>query len=467
MNYTIRKTIFNLGLVQKRNFIKILLSVLIVVIPSLALSASTKTQQNNSLPLADIQRFTSVVEHVKNYYVNPVEDNELFENAIRGMLSGLDPHSAYLDKEEFEDLKFSTTGKFGGLGIEVTMQDGFIRVISPIDDTPAQKAGVQSGDIIVRLDGAPIKGVSLKEAVDKMRGKPGTSISLTIIREGENQPLEIKVVRDIINVVSVKTRLLDKHYGYVRISNFQSDTAKELIKNLSNLQKEAKNSLKGIILDLRNNPGGVLDASVQIADAFLDHKKIKYDGVIVFTKGRMASSQIKEVSRSGDMLNGAPIIVLVNGGSASASEIVAGALQDHKRAIVMGTKTFGKGSVQTILPLKDQRGLKLTTALYYTPNGKSIQAKGIEPDVIVENVLIPKPKEEEKVTLFFSEKDLERHLENNNEKTSNVDKEKMKKDLEKDLIQGLDDGNGDVPLLYRDYQLNEALNMLKGMALVK
>lgn len=469
---------------SKTSLIKALLLMLLVAMPTLAVSATvpadnidTKNTREAKLPVEDIQRFTTVLEHVKNYYVNPVEDDKLFESAIRGMLAGLDPHSAYLDKEEFEDLKLTTTGKFGGLGIEVTMQDGFIRVISPIDDTPAQKAGVKAGDLIVRLDDTPVKGLSLREAVDKMRGKKGSIITLTIIREKEVKPLIIKVVRDIINVKSVKTKLLDKNYGYIRISNFQNDTGAELINAVKKLKQEAKDDLRGVILDLRNNPGGVLEASVQVADTFLDMKKLKYDGLIVYTKGRMPSSQMKEEAHSTDILNGAPMVILVNSGSASASEIVAGALQDHKRALIVGTKTFGKGSVQTVLPLRDNRGLKLTTALYYTPKGRSIQAEGIIPDIIVEEVLVPEPKDKDKAVNFLvSEKDLENHLElkakvvkpaiSETPDTEKKDDNSIKLD-ELDAVDPLaiDGKNKDKPLIYRDYQLNEALNILKGMHL--
>jgi carboxyl-terminal processing protease len=401
---------------------------------------------DEKLPITDLDRFTTVIEHIKNYYVKPVDDSALFEGAIRGMLAGLDPHSAYLDKEEFADLKASTSGKFGGLGIEVTLDDGLIKVISPLDGSPAAKAGVLAGDLIVRIDDTAVKDLSLRDAVERMRGKAGTDVYLTVLRQGETKPLKLKLTREIINVQSVHSKMVDNGYAYVRISQFQNETGTELAKELKSLLAKSNGKLKGLILDLRNNPGGVLDASVQTASAFLDKDKIGYDKVVVFTKGRLASSQIKEKATGKDMLSGTPIVVLVNGGSASAAEIVAGALQDHKRAVIVGTKTFGKASVQTVLPLKDQRGLKLTTALYYTPAGTSIQARGIIPDIVVENVNIPKPKPASSTEgdLAIHEADLEGHLETKPE-TDAVAK-----------VPGKDDAS-----MYSDYQLYEALNVLK------
>jgi carboxyl-terminal processing protease len=429
-------------------------------------STTTSASANNDkLPLADLQRFTTIVEHIKNYYVKSVDDSTLFENAMKGMLSGLDPHSSYLDKDDYADLKAATTGKFGGLGIEVLPEDGLIRVISPIDDTPAQRAGIHAGDIIVRLNETPVKGLSLREAIEMMRGEKGTSINLTIIRQGETKPLKIAVTRDTINVRSVRSEILDNNFGYVRVSQFQSNSGEEFMQAVKGLKKTSENNLKGLIIDLRNNPGGVLDASVQIANTFLDKDKLKYDGLIVYTKGRMNGSQIKEKAHNGDLLSGAPIIVMVNGGSASASEIVAGALQDHHRALIVGTQTFGKGSVQTVLPLKDNRGLKLTTALYYTPAGRSIQADGIKPDITIQNLKIPTADTESSL-LLLREEDLKGHLANGNHKDSTVSSTPVtsvasgsKKILGKD--------GKELPLVNRDYQLFEALNILKGLALLK
>lgn len=416
-----------------------------------------KTQSNEQepLPLDDLQRFTSVVEQIRKYYVKPVEDKELFENAIRGMLSGLDPHSAYLDPGEFSDLKASTSGRFGGLGIEVTMEDGIIKVISPIDDTPAQRAGLKSGDLIVRLDDAPVKGMTLKKAVEIMRGERGKPIMLTIVRKGSTQPLKIKVMRDLIQVKSIKTRLLDKQYGYIRISQFQTQSAEDMIAAIDKLNKESNYKLKGIILDLRNNPGGILESSVKVSDAFLDRSKLGSNGLIVYTEGRLPGSEIKEMAHDGDVLNGAPIVVLVNGGSASASEIVAGALQDHKRAMIVGTQTFGKGSVQTVLPLRENHGLKLTTALYFTPSGRSIQAEGIVPDIEIPDIKMPEAKNEEEDNVGnIRESDLEGHLKNST--TTKEAKEPVASNEK-------DEKDENKALLSQDYQLNEALNLLKGL----
>ncbi|HFE32809.1 MAG TPA: S41 family peptidase, partial [Gammaproteobacteria bacterium] len=327
------------------------------------------------LPLNELRTFTEVFARIKKDYVEPVSDKELLENAIRGMLSGLDPHSSYLDPDSFKDLQVGTTGEFGGLGIEVGMEDGFVKVISPIDDTPAQRAGVKAGDLVIRLDEKPVKGMTLRDAVNIMRGKVGSKITLTIIREGEEKPLKITITRAIIKVKSVRQRNLEDGFGYLRISQFQSHTGENLADAIDKLKEENGGKLKGLVLDLRNNPGGVLNAAVEVSDAFLDK------GLIVYTKGRIRDSDMKFNATPRTLLDGAPLVVLVNGGSASASEIVAGALQDHKRALIVGTRTFGKGSVQTILPLNNNTALKLTTARYYTPSGRSIQAEGIEPDI--------------------------------------------------------------------------------------
>lgn len=412
------------------------------------------TNRAEKLPMTELERFTTVLEHVKNYYVTDVTDDALFESSIRGMLSGLDPHSAYLDKEEFADLKASTSGKFGGLGIEVTVDDGFIKVITPIDGTPAAKGGLKSGDLIVRIDDTPVKDLPLRDAVDRMRGKPGSDVTLTLVRKGETKPLKLTLTREIINVKSVTSKIVDKDYGYIRISQFQNETGPELVKQIKELQKQSDGKLKGIVLDLRNNPGGVLDSSVQVASAFLDKDKLGFDKMVVFTKGRLPGSQIKEKATGKDLTNGLPMIVLVNAGSASAAEIVAAALQTHKRAVVLGSQTFGKASVQTVLPLKDQRGLKLTTALYYTPAGVSIQAKGVTPDIIVDEVAIPKPTNTSADELLIHEADLDRHIIN---KTTG--EEASKKVDAKDKTA---DANDKVnPSMYGDYQLYQALNVLK------
>jgi carboxyl-terminal processing protease len=400
-------------------------------------AVASPPEAEKALPLDDLRLFTEVFQRIKTAYVEPVEDSVLLEDALRGMITGLDPHSAYLEPKEFESLQQNTSGEFGGLGIEVGLEDGFVRVITPIDDTPAQRAGVKAGDLITKLDDQPVQGLSLNEAVELMRGKPGSKVVLTIVREGEERPLEIEVIRDIIQVASVRSRLLDEHYAYVRVSQFQVDSGKEVNKHLERLLED---DIKGVVLDLRNNPGGVLQAAVDIGNVFLK------EGLIVYTKGRLAESEQRFSATSATLVPDLPMIVLINGGSASASEIVAGALQDQQRAVVMGQPSFGKGSVQTILPLTQERALKLTTARYYTPNGRSIQAQGIKPDIYVEDA---------ELTLrtdgpdFLKERDLSGHLENGKEENepANASKENS--------------------LAQRDYQLYEALNLLKALVIVK
>jgi carboxyl-terminal processing protease len=400
------------------------------------------------LPFDDLKLFTEIFARIKNDYVKEISDKKLLEQAIEGMVTGLDPHSAYLNEEAYKDMQIGTSGQFGGLGIEVGMEDGFVKVIAPIDDTPAERAGVQAGDLIIRLDDKPVKGMSLNDAVKVMRGKPGTPIVLTIVREGEQKPLKITIVRDIIKVKSVKTRLLDDEYGYVRITQFQSKSGDDMIKAIEKLRDEAAdNHLKGVVLDLRNNPGGVLSAAVAISNAFIDK------GMIVYTQGRSEDSEIKFNATPGDVLDGAPIVVLVNGGSASASEIVAGALQDHKRAVIMGKKTFGKGSVQTIIPMQQNTAIKLTTALYYTPSGRSIQAEGIVPDIELEDVTVEAKAEKDGFT-GLKEADLSGHLSNGNGDSKAKDKKAKTENKE------------EKPLASTDYPLYEALNLLKGMTML-
>ena len=394
-------------------------------------------KEEEQIPFEDLQAFTEVFSKVKSDYVESVDEKKLIEDAIRGMLNGLDPHSSYLNTSEFSDLKIGTTGQFGGLGIEVGMENGFVKVISPIDDTPAFRAGVKASDLIIKLDDKSVKGMTLNEAVKIMRGKPNTSIELTIVREGEPKPLVIKITREIIRVKSVKNRMLEPGYGYVRITNFQSRTTTDLLKAISDLQKEAR--LKGMILDLRNNPGGVLNGAVGVSDAFID------DGLIVYTEGRIDDSSHRYLATPGDSLNGAPLVVLINGGSASASEIVAGALQDHRRGIILGTKSFGKGSVQTIQELRNGSAVKLTTARYFTPHGRSIQATGIEPDIKLSTVKLS--SNDEKARASYSEADLDGSLSNPNGDTNGADN---KKDESEALAES-------------DFQLYEALNLLKGL----
>ncbi len=423
-----------------------------LILMSVSLSIFTAHVQANeeepeSLPLQQLRTFADIFGRIKANYVEPVEDEVLLENAIRGMVSGLDPHSNYLDADDYKELQVGTKGEFGGLGIEVGMEDGFVKVISPIDDTPAQRAGVRSGDLIVRLDDTPVKGLSLNEAVALMRGKPGTSLDLTIVRKGEEKPIKITVVRDIIRVVSIKSRLLDKRFAYLRISQFQANTTSDMLKSLEKLKREVEGPLLGMVLDLRNNPGGVLNAAVSVSDAFLE------SGLIVYTEGRESDSQLRFEAAPDDVLDGAPIVVLVNEGSASASEIVAGALQDQSRAVIMGSRTFGKGSVQTIIPITDTAAVKLTTARYFTPSGRSIQAEGIEPDIKLEDLTVSKA--EKSLVKPIKESNLSGHLMNGNKQGEESGTEDTEKPLEE---------NED--LVKKDYQLGEALNLLRGLAIL-
>ncbi|WJN59990.1 S41 family peptidase [Pseudomonas sp. SO81] len=393
------------------------------------------------LPLEELRTFAEVMDRIKAAYVEPVDDKTLLENAIKGMLSNLDPHSAYLEPEAFAELQESTSGEFGGLGIEVGTEDGFIKVVSPIDDTPASKAGIQPGDLIVKIDGQPTKGLSLMEAVDKMRGKAGSKINLTLVREG-GRPFDVELTRAVIKVKSVKSQLLEDGYGLIRITQFQVNTGEEVGKALAKLRKDNGKKLRGLVLDLRNNPGGVLQAAVEVSDHFL--KK----GLIVYTEGRIANSELRFNADPADASEGVPLVVLINGGSASASEIVAGALQDHKRGVLMGTDSFGKGSVQTVLPLNNDRALKLTTALYFTPNGRSIQAQGIVPDIEVARAKLTREEGGE----LIKEADLAGHLGNGNGGADKPSNGKKKQDPRPQ-----DD----------DYQLSQALNLLKGLSVTR
>lgn len=398
------------------------------------------------IPFDEIRTFAEVFAKVKNDYVETVNDRQLIENAIRGLLEGLDPHSAYLDKEAFLSLQEGTSGEFGGLGIEVSMENGFVKVISPIDDTPAQKAGIKAGDLIIRLDDTPVKGLSLNDAVEKMRGKPGTDISITIAREGVENPLTFILTRDLITRKSATVKTLEPGFGYLRISNFQTNTANDAQLVLESLIKDNNGKLKGLILDLRNNPGGLLNGAVAITDLFLE------EGLIVYTEGRINDSKLSFDAKPVDILDHAPMIVLVNDGSASASEIVAGALQDHKRAIIVGQKTFGKGSVQTILPMMNDSALKLTTARYFTPSGRSIQASGIQPDILIDQVKIEKLEEN---ALSVSEANLSGHLSNDTTSADPAADNETAKPA--DVIESLSQ---------TDYALYEALNVLKGLAFI-
>jgi carboxyl-terminal processing protease len=426
------------------------------------------------LPIEELRAFSEVFGRIKSDYVEPVTDKKLITEAITGMLNGLDPHSAYLDAEAFKELQVGTHGEFGGLGIEVGMEDGVVKVISPIEDTPAYHAGIKSGDLIIKLDDTLIKGMSLNDAVKRMRGKPGSKITLTIFRKDEPKPLTITLVRAVIKVQSVKSKLLESGYGFVRITQFQEQTSENLATALENLIKQNQEPLKGLVLDLRNDPGGLLTGAVGVSAAFLSK-----DALVVYTEGRTDDAKMRLTASPENYLRGnsrddylkklpesiksVPLVVLVNAGSASASEIVAGALQDHKRAVIMGTQTFGKGSVQTILPLGNNTAIKLTTARYFTPGGRSIQAKGIVPDILVED---PATAGQDS-TFRLREADLDKHLLNNkpsDEKPDSTGKNK--------LSAPVTNGDAAKPVLSEfgtknDYQLTQALNLLKGMQILK
>ena len=433
---------------KKALYRKILL-VMVLMPFTLAVHAAEDDEQSPAanagkrIPFHEIRTFSDIFARIKQDYVESVDDKELMKSAIRGMLSGLDPHSAYLDKKEYLNLHEGTTGEFGGLGIEVGLEDGFVKVISPIDDTPAQRAGIRAGDVIIRLDSKSVKGMSLDEAVKLMRGKPGEPIVITVVREGEEKPLKFTIIRAVIQVKSVKSRELDPGFIYLRITQFQTRTADLLRSAIERLTRDDE-ELEGVVLDLRNNPGGVLNGAVDVADMFLE------EGLIVYTKGRGKGAESEFSAGPGDMANGAPIVILVNEGSASASEIVAGALQDHKRAIVLGERTFGKGSVQTILPMNNGDAIKLTTARYFTPSGRSIQAKGIQPDIELHSLILAKTRVDLKP---IKESQLTGHLENN---TSRTEDSAIAKKI----------GSKKTTLAEKDYPLFEALNLLKSLAIL-
>ncbi len=434
------------------------------------------------LPVDDLRLFSEVFGRIKSDYVEPVEDRKLLKEAINGMLTGLDPHSAFLDQEAYRDLQVGTTGEFGGLGIEVGTEDGFIKVVAPIEDTPAFRAGVLAGDLIIKLDEVSVKGISLSDAVKRMRGKPHTDVKLTVLRKGETQPLEFVVRRDVIRVKSVKARMLEPGYGMIRITQFTEPTGENLVAALNDLYKQANGDMKGLVLDLRGNPGGLLNSAVAVSAAFLPK-----NALVVYTDGRTEDAKMRLTATKENYVRGAfkedyllrlpagaktvPMVVLVNGASASASEIVAGALQDHHRATIVGVQTFGKGSVQTILPLPNNQAVKLTTARYYTPGGRSIQAKGIAADIVVED---------EATKVLLREADLQHHLSVEDDKSA-PGAAKGKKPVEKIIAgpasgqsatatvksaakgEAKDDAKKDPNAKKEDVQLIAAVNHLKGL----
>jgi carboxyl-terminal processing protease len=446
----------------------VLVGVLTGILLSLNFSAVAQREAARfPLPVDELRAFADVFGAIKSGYVEPVDDKKLITGAINGMLSDLDPHSAYLDQEAFRELQVGTQGEFGGLGIEVGMEEGFVKVVSPIEDTPAFKAGLKPGDLIIRLDETPVKGMTLNDAVKRMRGKPKSSIRLTIVRKSEQKPLEVTLVREVIRVQSVKSKLIEPGYGWVRVSQFQEHTVDNLVTHIQGLYKDGP--LKGLILDLRNDPGGLLNGAVGVSAAFLPQKAL-----VVSTDGRTEDARRKFFASPEDYLRGSrddilrklpeavksvPMVVLVNGGSASASEIVAGALQDHKRAAIMGTQTFGKGSVQTIMPLGSSTAIKLTTARYYTPNGRSIQARGIVPDVQVED-----PTNTNQVRV--READLDRHLANDKEKDIEAARAAVEGNQKNSALPAASEEKPSAsPLEFaseKDFQFQQAVNFLKG-----
>lgn len=409
--------------------------------PVAAVAQDEQAQTEGELPLEDLRLFADVFNQVRSSYVDEVDDRELLEDAIRGLLSGLDPHSAFLDASSYDHLQTNTTGEFGGLGLEVGMENGFVKVIAPIDDSPAQKADLRAGDLIIELDDKQVKGMSLEEAVELMRGPKGSEIVLTVVREGINAPFEVTLKRDIITVKSIRSKTLEPGFGYIRVAQFQTKTANDFKRELDKL-KRSNSPLKGLIIDLRNNPGGLLQSSIELVDTFIN------EGTIVYTEGRIHSSKTVFGASATEPADETPLVILINGGSASASEIVAGALQDHKRALIVGTQSFGKGSVQTVLPLSRDRAIKITTARYFTPGGRSIQAQGITPDITIERARIETLAQASNVT----EADLHGHLTRGDGAESNSRSRKTaepKNSLAED-----------------DNQLFEALNLLKGIYLM-
>jgi carboxyl-terminal processing protease len=448
---------------------------------SLNFSANANKEAANSLPIEELRSFADVYSAIKQGYVEPVEDKKLITHAISGMLANLDPHSAYLDPDSFKDLQVSTQGEFGGLGIEVGMEDGFVKVVSPIEDTPAFRAGLKPGDLIIKIDDTPVKGMTLNDAVKKMRGKPKTQIRLTVVRKSEQRSFDVTLTREKIKVQSVKSKLLDGGYGYLRVTQFQEETAPDVVRHLDKLSKadkEAKGEgVKGLVLDLRNDPGGLLNGAVGVSAAFLPPQVL-----VTSTDGRTEDAKRRYMANPEDYQRGTrddfmknlppwaktvPMIVLVNGGSASASEIVAGALQDHKRAVVMGTQTFGKGSVQTVLPLSNNAAIKLTTARYFTPSGRSIQAKGITPDIVVEESANGNSSRTR-----VREADLERHLTGEGEKADPAAPAKPASKADKKDKGKADeaDDSPHAPMEFaspKDYQLGQAVNLLKAWQIIK
>jgi len=411
-----------------------IVTALVAVAFAAGLGAGPLLAQSDQGTFRSLKLFGDVFERVRAEYVEEVSDEELIESAISGMLTSLDPHSSYLDQDRYRDMQVQTRGEFGGLGIEVTMENGLVKVVSPIDETPAFRAGIEAGDLISQIDGEAVMGLSLGEAVELMRGPPNTDIRLTILREGAEEPLDVELTRAVIKISPVRSRV-ERNVGYLRVTTFNEQTEDALVDAIDTIEAELGDDLLGVVLDLRNNPGGLLDQAVNVADLFLDR------GEVVSTRGRRADEVQRFNARSGDVLDALPMVVLINGGSASASEIVAGALQDHRRAIVMGTRSFGKGSVQTIMPVSSAGAIRLTTARYYTPAGTSIQATGIVPDIEVKQATLDVEESEQ----TRREANLRGRLDNDQDQDS--------------------DAQERADLAERDYQLARAVDLLRGVSL--
>jgi carboxyl-terminal processing protease len=409
-----------------------------------------------SIPRNEIQQFVTAIAVIKHYYIKNVPDKKLFNYAISGMLNNLDPHSSFLDDQALKNLQTAVSGKFVGVGIELTIKDKALKVISPLEGTPADRAGIKPNDLIVKVGNKLVQNMTLQEAINNIKGKRGTFVTLTIIRPGTDKPLIKKIKRDIIKVVMIKDKTLEPGYGYIRLAMFQGPVTKNLHKAIKKLLKASGGRLKGLILDLRSNPGGLLQASAGVSDTFLNSNKLtkKYNDLIVYTKGRIKGSDVKFKAHPGDMIKGTPLVVLINGGSASASEIVAGALQDYKRAVIMGTRSFGKGSVQTVIPINKTSAIKITTALYHTPNGSVIQARGIIPDVVVPALEVSDKNLKDLIKI--DESDYQNHLANGDGKKEAKYLEQLRKRRKSELKLAKD-----------DYQMYEALMMLKGMSAVQ
>ena len=407
---------------------------------TMGFAQSTGSEEGLPLPFEEVRIFAEALDNIRNSYVRDIDDKTLLEYAIKGMLAGLDPHSAYLANEEYDSLQETTQGEFGGLGIEIGEQDGYIKIITPIDDSPAQRAGILPGDLIIEIDGKPLRDMLINDAINMMRGEIGTTIEIGIMRDGVPEPMNFTLTRDIIAVASVRHRQLEPGYEYLRISQFKVNTGNEVEKALAEIH-EANPNLKGLVLDLRNNPGGILQASVKVVDAFIT------SGKIVYTQGRNNETEMEFFADEEDPSRGVPLVVLINSGSASAAEIVAGALQDHGRAVIMGTRSFGKGSVQSVMPIAENRAIKLTTSLYFTPEGRSIQAQGIQPDIEVEEALVTRATGR----TGYTEDDLEGHLRNGNDLDDIVREQRVTAEQ----------------VVVNDYQLQEALTLLRGLNILE